>query len=100
MVLEIQSHEVITADKAIDESNVGNRMLRNMGWQEGLGLGKDGSGMVEPVQAQAMEKRSGTGESAKEVGSKLGGASWRQLLNSHSEEGHCQVQRDVRGLRR
>lgn len=31
-----QSFEVITADRAIDESNVGNRMLRNMGWQEGL----------------------------------------------------------------
>ncbi|CAA6660668.1 unnamed protein product [Spirodela intermedia] len=29
------SYEVITADRAIDESNVGNRMLRNMGWQEG-----------------------------------------------------------------
>lgn len=31
-----QSFEVISADRAIDESNVGNRMLRNMGWQEGL----------------------------------------------------------------
>ncbi|XP_070009782.1 SUPPRESSOR OF ABI3-5 isoform X3 [Nicotiana tabacum] len=56
-----QSFEVISADRAIDESNVGNRMLRNMGWQEGLGLGKDGSGMVEPVQAQASERRAGLG---------------------------------------
>lgn len=32
----VHSYEVITADKAIDENNVGNRMLRNMGWQEGL----------------------------------------------------------------
>lgn len=31
----IQSYDVITADKAIDESNVGNRMLRSMGWHEG-----------------------------------------------------------------
>ncbi|KAG6396675.1 hypothetical protein SASPL_142830 [Salvia splendens] len=57
----IQSYEVITADKAIDESNVGNRMLRNMGWHEGSGLGRDGSGMVEPVQAQATETRAGLG---------------------------------------
>lgn len=57
----IQSYEVITADKAIGESNVGNRMLRNMGWQEGLGLGKDGAGIVEPVQAQAMDVRAGLG---------------------------------------
>ena len=32
----IESYEVITAEKAIDESNVGNKMLRNMGWHEGL----------------------------------------------------------------
>ncbi|KAL7110486.1 hypothetical protein ACP275_05G029100 [Erythranthe tilingii] len=56
-----QSYDVITADKAIDEKNVGNRMLRSMGWQEGLGLGKHGSGMVEPVQAQAIETRAGLG---------------------------------------
>lgn len=31
----IQSFEVITADRAIDENNVGNRMLRSMGWHEG-----------------------------------------------------------------
>lgn len=34
----VNSYEVITADKAIDESNVGNRMLRSMGWHEGLVL--------------------------------------------------------------
>ncbi|KAL8549346.1 hypothetical protein ACS0TY_008258 [Phlomoides rotata] len=56
-----QSYEVITADRAIDESNVGNRMLRSMGWHEGSGLGKDGSGMVEPVQAQGSETRAGLG---------------------------------------
>jgi hypothetical protein len=32
---DAQSYEVITADKALGESNVGNRMLPNMGWQEG-----------------------------------------------------------------
>lgn len=34
--VNVDTFEVITADKAIDENNVGNRMLRNMGWQEGL----------------------------------------------------------------
>lgn len=32
---ESGSFEVITAERALDASNVGNRMLRNMGWQEG-----------------------------------------------------------------
>eukprot|EP01018_Ginkgo_biloba_P031596 Gb_28214 [translate_table: standard] len=58
---EAQSYEVISSDKAIDEKNVGNRMLRNMGWQEGSGLGKDRSGIVEPLQAQATEDRAGLG---------------------------------------
>jgi len=31
-----ENYEIITTDRAIDESNVGNRILRNMGWQEGL----------------------------------------------------------------
>lgn len=31
-----ESFEVISAEKSLDERNVGNRMLRNMGWQEGL----------------------------------------------------------------
>jgi len=34
--VNVDTFEVITAGKAIDENNVGNRMLRNMGWQEGL----------------------------------------------------------------
>ncbi|KAL6629112.1 hypothetical protein ACP70R_028877 [Stipagrostis hirtigluma subsp. patula] len=56
-----ENYEVITADRAIDESNVGNRILRNMGWQEGLGLGKDGSGIKEPVQAKPGDVRAGLG---------------------------------------
>ncbi|EPS74452.1 hypothetical protein M569_00302, partial [Genlisea aurea] len=55
-------YDMISADKAIDESNVGNRMLRSMGWNEGSGLGRDGSGMVEPVVAHGVEiSRAGLG---------------------------------------
>ncbi|CAM6102917.1 unnamed protein product [Calypogeia fissa] len=61
---EAQSFEVVTAEKAIDERNVGNRMLRNMGWQEGLGLGKGGTGIVEPVQAQGTGERAGLGSAS------------------------------------
>ncbi|XP_012436673.1 SUPPRESSOR OF ABI3-5 isoform X4 [Gossypium raimondii] len=64
---DVQSFEVITAEKAIDEKNVGNQMLRNMGWHEGLGLGKDGSGMKEPVQTQAMDGRAGLGSQTKKL---------------------------------
>ncbi|MED6158085.1 hypothetical protein PIB30_029393 [Stylosanthes scabra] len=59
-------------------------MLRNMGWQEGLGLGKDGSGMVEPVQAQAMENRAGLGSQQKKLDPSLevqAGDSYKMLIH-------------------
>ncbi|KAI0510280.1 hypothetical protein KFK09_010881 [Dendrobium nobile] len=64
---DLPSYEVITADRSIDENNVGNRMLRSMGWQEGLGLGKDGSGIKEPVQARAVDDRAGLGSQQRKV---------------------------------
>nr|XP_028951162.1 SUPPRESSOR OF ABI3-5-like isoform X3 [Malus domestica] len=79
----IDSYEVITAEKAIDESNVGNKMLRNMGWHEGLGLGRDGSGMVEPVQAQSVERRAGLGSQQKKLDPTLevqAGDSYKTLI--------------------
>ncbi|XP_058104187.1 SUPPRESSOR OF ABI3-5 isoform X2 [Magnolia sinica] len=79
----VPNYEVITADRAIDESNVGNRMLRNMGWQEGLGLGKDGSGIVEPVQAKGGGVRAGLGSQPKKVDPSLevqAGDSYRTLI--------------------
>ncbi|KAM5551275.1 SUPPRESSOR OF ABI3-5 [Rosa sericea] len=80
----IDSYEVITADKAIDESNVGNKMLRSMGWHEGLGLGRDGSGMVEPVQAQSVERRAGLGSQQKKLDPALeaqAGDSYKTLIH-------------------
>ncbi|CAM0875250.1 unnamed protein product [Alopecurus aequalis] len=60
-----ENYEVITADTAIDENNMGNRMMRNMGWQEGLGLEKDGRGIKEPVQAKSGDVRAGLGSQQK-----------------------------------
>ncbi|KAH8483126.1 hypothetical protein H0E87_027762 [Populus deltoides] len=110
---DAQSYEVITADKALGESNVGNRMLRNMGWQEGSvsfpslalvvltvliygplfiamliillkwGLGKDGGGMIEPVQAQAIDRRAGVGSQQKKLDPSLevqAGDSYKTLI--------------------
>lgn len=32
-----------------DESNIGNKLLKMMGWKEGTGLGTDGEGRVDPM---------------------------------------------------
>ena len=46
----------------LDESNKGHRMLQKMGWTEGRGLGKEGAGIVEPVQAEPKQTRAGIGQ--------------------------------------
>lgn len=36
-------------DPGKDDNNVGNKMLKKMGWSEGSGLGAEGEGRAEPV---------------------------------------------------
>lgn len=38
-----------SVENTIAESNLGRKMLSKMGWKEGQGLGKDETGIVEPV---------------------------------------------------
>ncbi|KAF8496702.1 hypothetical protein F5888DRAFT_1803888 [Russula emetica] len=52
-----------------DESNVGNKLLRMMGWKEGTGLGVEGDGRVDPIQTAIYASGVGLGASkGKEVG--------------------------------
>ncbi len=44
-----------------DEKNVGNQLLKKMGWTEGSGLGAEGGGRVDPVQALLFADRAGIG---------------------------------------
>ena len=45
---------------AVGEENVGHRLLVGMGWTGG-GLGRDGEGITEPVQALMRQSRAGLG---------------------------------------
>ncbi|XP_047099477.1 G patch domain-containing protein 2 isoform X1 [Schistocerca piceifrons] len=45
----------------IPDSNIGNTMLRNMGWEPGKGLGAHSSGITEPVPAAIRPKYQGLG---------------------------------------
>ncbi|TFY54898.1 hypothetical protein EVG20_g9523 [Dentipellis fragilis] len=52
-----------------DESNVGNKLLKMMGWKAGTGLGIDGEGRVDPIQTAIYASGAGLGASkGKEVG--------------------------------
>jgi RNA-binding protein 5/10 len=44
-----------------DEKNVGNQLLKKMGWTEGTGLGAEKAGRVDPVQALLFADRAGIG---------------------------------------
>ncbi|KAG2202815.1 hypothetical protein INT46_009975 [Mucor plumbeus] len=60
----------------ISDNNKGARMLANMGWKKGEGLGKDGSGILDPVKAESYAQSAGIGSTAKrDVGS--GGGSYQ-----------------------
>ncbi|XP_053568477.1 G patch domain-containing protein 2 [Bombina bombina] len=45
----------------IPDSNIGNRMLQNMGWSPGSGLGPEGKGISEPIRAMQRPKGLGLG---------------------------------------
>ncbi|KAL5964752.1 G patch domain-containing protein 2 [Taenia solium] len=44
---------------AEDESNVGQQMLKKMGWTPETGLGKNNNGIVEPVKRKALKSNTG-----------------------------------------
>lgn len=47
--------------KEIGRENFGHRLMEKMGWQTGTALGKDGSGMLTPVEQIMRTGRSGLG---------------------------------------
>ncbi|XP_041464675.1 angiogenic factor with G patch and FHA domains 1-like isoform X3 [Lytechinus variegatus] len=50
-----------SVDRAISDSNMGHKMLKKMGWKEGQSLGKNESGIKEPIQVFLHGKKSGLG---------------------------------------
>jgi len=51
---------VIDKKKQVEQSNIGHKLLKMMGWSEG-GLGKNGQGIVEPIKPADLTGRQGLG---------------------------------------
>ena len=58
-----QQHVGVVGGKAppLDNSNLGNQMLRGMGWVPGTGLGPQGGGIQDPLTTYIRPKRLGLG---------------------------------------
>jgi len=46
-----------------DENNIGNKLLKKMGWSEGSGLGAEGEGRAEPIKTAIYATGAGLGAS-------------------------------------
>jgi RNA-binding protein 5/10 len=52
---------VVSSHVPISSDNVGAKILKAMGWQEGSGLGRDGSGITAPILAERRALGAGLG---------------------------------------
>jgi hypothetical protein len=79
--------DVPATETQISEENVGHKLLRGLGWQQGSGLGAEGAGIVEPIRAHAASDRSGIGSGESVVPTLQDGsidyAAYRKQLSSH-----------------
>jgi len=70
-----------------DQSNVGNKLLKMMGWTEGTGLGTSGEGRVEPIQTAIYAQGVGLGASkGKDIGKLTEGNSYLSNAQESARE--------------
>ncbi|KAL7007099.1 hypothetical protein EMMF5_003325 [Cystobasidiomycetes sp. EMM_F5] len=68
---------VSAPEKHIEESNIGSKLLANMGWSAGKGLGSESAGRVAPIQAKAFSAGAGIGASkGVDASEQAGAGSW------------------------
>lgn len=54
----------VSVHEEISEVNKGRKMLEKMGWKKGEGLGKEGTGMKNPIELKIRKSQSGLGAGA------------------------------------
>ncbi|XP_056374158.1 SURP and G-patch domain-containing protein 2 isoform X2 [Hyla sarda] len=68
------------ANKKLTQQNVGFQMLSKMGWQEGEGLGSQGSGIKNPINVGTISGGEGLGAEEKKAGNSANFDAFRQRM--------------------
>jgi len=85
-------------DLFLPETNIGYKMLRQMGWVEGTGLGRRGTGRLEPINVQS--ERDALGRSDREDAILAEVAAVRKLMEVEVEEtDELRAQREAKAQR-
>ncbi|KAK6105375.1 RNA recognition motif family protein [Brugia pahangi] len=60
-------YAVRSSDIPIDDTNIGNKLLKSMGWQEGTGIGKNNQGIITPIATEMRVEGAGLGAAGSRV---------------------------------
>ncbi|XP_062331905.1 NF-kappa-B-repressing factor isoform X2 [Osmerus eperlanus] len=66
----------------IKEDNIGNQLLRKMGWKGG-GLGREGEGIAEPIKVKEQFSREGLGMDMDKPGHQLGKRDIEDIIRNY-----------------
>lgn len=67
----------------IKEDNIGNQLLRKMGWKGG-GLGRDGEGIAEPIRVKEQFSREGLGMDTDKSGNQLSKRDIEDIIRNYA----------------
>ncbi|XP_056295428.1 NF-kappa-B-repressing factor [Pseudoliparis swirei] len=67
----------------IKEDNIGNQLLRKMGWKGG-GLGRDGEGISEPIKVKEQFSREGFGLDTNKAGNQLSKRDIENIIRNYT----------------
>ncbi|KAG8814348.1 hypothetical protein FRC17_001154 [Serendipita sp. 399] len=73
-------------EPAKDENNIGNKLLKKMGWSEGTGLGLSGEGRVDPIQTAIYASGAGLGASKGRDITRVAGLDYAGLAKESARE--------------